>query len=201
MLQWWRVTLNSYPYVLFSSNFLFLDITWDSNPHYRPACIPGLPIHFACILILPSCFTLWSCIWYMNMHCGQPSLIVRHGTGTVRDRYGTGTGQVRDRYGKGTGQVRLREIRHHLPPWWRQKKNRDVINFSIFLFSGIPRDSNPHYRPTCISPYTFAFILILPSCLTLWSCVWKPFWIVRRAVCGQLCLMVRYGTGQIRDPG
>ena len=47
------------------------------------------PIHFAYILILPSCFTLWSCIWkpYLNMHCGQPYLMVRYG----RDRYGRGT--------------------------------------------------------------------------------------------------------------
>ena len=36
------------------------------------------------------------------MHSGQPSLIVRYGTGHVRERYGTGTGQVRNRYGTGT---------------------------------------------------------------------------------------------------
>ena len=35
----------------------FLDITWDSNPHYRAPCMHP-PIHFAYILILPSYFTL-----------------------------------------------------------------------------------------------------------------------------------------------
>ena len=35
----------------------FLDITWDSNPHYGAPCMHP-PIHFAYILILPSCFPL-----------------------------------------------------------------------------------------------------------------------------------------------
>ena len=36
----------------------FKDITWDSNPHFRPASGMHPPIHFAHILILPSRFTL-----------------------------------------------------------------------------------------------------------------------------------------------
>ena len=141
------------------------------------------PIHFAYILILPSCFTLWSCIWkaYLNMHCSQPSLIARYGTG-----------QVRDMCGPGTGQEQSRVIRHHLPLWWRQKKNGDVIKFSIFLFfSGTTWDSNPHYRPTCIPPYTshsYSFFQVASRYDLAFE---SPIWIVRPAVFDGT---VRYGT-------
>ena len=100
----------------------------------------------------------------------------------------------------GTGQVQSRVIRHRLPPWWpRQKKHRDVINFQFSYFLSITWDSNPHYRPTCIPSYTshpYSFFQVASGYDLAFE---SPIWILRPAVCGQLCLMVRYGTGQIRD--
>ena len=93
-----------------------------------------------------------------------------------------------------------RVLQHHLPPWWQQKKNRDVINFSILLFfSGITWDSNPHYLPTCIPPYTshsYSFFQVASRYDLEFE---SPIWILRPAVCGKLCFILRYGTGQIRD--
>ena len=62
-------------------------------------------------------------------------------------RYGTGTEQVRDKYGTCTveGNTALMTA----------KKEKGCYKFfNSPIFSGITWDSNSHYRPTCIPPYT-----------------------------------------------
>ena len=120
---------------------------------------------------------------YLNMHCGQPSLMVRYGTG----------------YNVGTGHVRSRVIRHRLPPWWRQKKHRDVINFSIllFFFQAYPGIRTRTIALHAFPPYTshsYPFFQVASRYDLAFE---SPIWIVRPAACGQLCLMIRYGT--VRD--
>ena len=76
------------------------------------------------------------------MHCVQPSLNVR---------YGIGTGQVRDRYGTGTVEGNTTPSTTLMTA--KKEKGCDKF-FKSPIFLGITWDSNPHYRPTCIPPYT-----------------------------------------------
>ena len=98
------------------------------------------------------------------MHCRQPSLNVRYGTGYVRDRYGTGTGQVRDRYGTGTVEGNTTPSTA-LMTAKKEKGCYKFFNSPIFFrhYLGFEPALSPHMH----SPIHFAFILILPSCFTL----------------------------------
>ena len=84
-------------------------------------------------------------------------------------------------------------------PYLTAKNHRDIINFQFSYFFRHILGFEPALSPYMHSPIHFAFITILPSCFTLWSCVWKPYSNIQILNIAGSCMWPAVFDGTIRE--